>query len=248
VLKEKEKQARIYLVMMELLKEKNKKAMSMVSPHQTAKMVDDRYNITEAENEKLLKKYFPEGTDGKLSTFSMQEKHKVIVLREIVKHFESGLTYTEKELNEILKEIYEYDYVAIRRYLIEYGFMDRKDDCSLYWVKEAPEKQDSSKKAERVASGVYQIRNTQNGKIYISTARNISNLNGIRFELNVGSYRNKVLQSEWKQYGGDAFVFETLESFEENGDTKEISKKLREMEKKWIAKLQPFGERGYNRE
>ena len=27
------------------------------------------------------------------------------------------------------------DYVHIRRYLIEYGFLDRKADGSAYWVK-----------------------------------------------------------------------------------------------------------------
>jgi hypothetical protein len=27
------------------------------------------------------------------------------------------------------------DYVTVRRYLIEYGFLDRKDDGSQYWLK-----------------------------------------------------------------------------------------------------------------
>ncbi len=34
----------------------------------------------------------------------------------------------------ILKPIY-HDYVMIRRYLIEYGFLDRHRDGSAYWVK-----------------------------------------------------------------------------------------------------------------
>jgi hypothetical protein len=42
--------------------------------------------------------------------------------------------YAEKEINEILKAIYE-DYVMLRRYLIEYGFIDRKSDGSEYWLK-----------------------------------------------------------------------------------------------------------------
>ena len=41
---------------------------------------------------------------------------------------------TEDNL-EILKRIYE-DNATIRRYLIEYGFLDRSKDCSKYWVKE----------------------------------------------------------------------------------------------------------------
>jgi hypothetical protein len=137
VLKEKERQAKIFLVMMELLKEKNKDIVSVLKPRNTARMVDDRYNITEDENLKILNKYFPDGIDGKLTTFSMQEKHKIIVLNAIIKRFDENKTYTEKEVNEILKEVYEYDYVAVRRFLIEYGFMDRKDDCSEYWVKKS---------------------------------------------------------------------------------------------------------------
>lgn len=246
-LKEKEKQSRVFLTMMELLKESNKDAVAVIQPHKTAKMVDDRYNITEEENEKLLKKYFPEELNGKLLTFSMQEKHKLVVLREIIKCFEPGRTYTEKELNEILKNIYEHDYVAIRRYLIEYGFMDRKKDCSEYWVKvDTDSSNEASKSGEGVLSGIYQIRNTKNGKVFIASARNVSKLNGVKFELNMGGHRNKALQSEWKEYGEDAFQFEILDSFEENGKPAEVNRVLRRLEKEWIEKLQPFGDKGYN--
>ncbi|WP_236719720.1 DUF2087 domain-containing protein [Neobacillus mesonae] len=34
----------------------------------------------------------------------------------------------------MLKSIYA-DFATIRRYLIEYGFMDRSKDCMKYWVK-----------------------------------------------------------------------------------------------------------------
>lgn len=40
----------------------------------------------------------------------------------------------EQGLNQALEEFYE-DYVLIRRYLIEYGFIDRKPDGSEYWLK-----------------------------------------------------------------------------------------------------------------
>jgi len=36
----------------------------------------------------------------------------------------------------ILKRIYEKDYVYLRRALIEYGFMERPADCSVYRVRE----------------------------------------------------------------------------------------------------------------
>jgi hypothetical protein len=48
--------------------------------------------------------------------------------------FERNKRYDERELNSIIKEIYE-DYATIRRYLIEYGFMERTSNCKEYWLK-----------------------------------------------------------------------------------------------------------------
>lgn len=105
---------------MELLKEKDQHAPAFVEIHKSAKMVDERYNMTEDEYEKIVKKYFPDGTSGELVSFSQQEKHKVVVLREIAKRFEQDRFYGEKEVNEMI---------------IEYGFLDRQPDGSQYWLK-----------------------------------------------------------------------------------------------------------------
>ncbi|WP_026581593.1 DUF2087 domain-containing protein [Bacillus sp. J33] len=134
VLKEKERQAKTFLAMMELLKEKDEYAPAFLPVHKTATMVDDRYNITQEEQENVIKKLFPDGSEKALIKFPPKEKQRLIVLREIAKQLKTGHTYTEKELNETLKGFYE-DYVLIRRYLIEYGLVDRKADGSQYWVK-----------------------------------------------------------------------------------------------------------------
>jgi hypothetical protein len=134
VLKEKERQSKVFLTMMELLREQDRHAPAFIPLHKTARMVDDRYNVTEEEKERILKKYFPEGTDGPLSTFELQEKHRLIVLREIASRFELEKSYTEREVNELLKPVY-HDHVKLRRFLIEYGFLDREPDGSKYWVK-----------------------------------------------------------------------------------------------------------------
>ncbi|MEM5011370.1 DUF2087 domain-containing protein [Niallia taxi] len=134
VLKEKERQAKTFLALMELLKEKDNHAPSFIPVHKTAKMVDDRYNITEEEQEKTVRKYFEDQQEARLKKFPLKEKQRLIILREIIKHIDNDKTYSEKALNDILKPIYE-DYVLIRRLLIEYGFIDRKDDGSEYWVK-----------------------------------------------------------------------------------------------------------------
>ncbi|MCH1626425.1 DUF2087 domain-containing protein [Fredinandcohnia quinoae] len=132
-LKEKERQAKTFLALMELLKEKDEYAPAFIPVHKTARMIDDRYNITEEEQEKILKKYFPDGTVH-LSKFPPKEKQRLVVLRKIANEIKPDHMYAEKELNEVLELIFD-DYVMIRRYLIEYGFIDRKPDGSQYWLK-----------------------------------------------------------------------------------------------------------------
>lgn len=134
--KEKEKQAKIYLTIMTLLKNsrEEKKNDALIPIHKGAKMVDERYAITVEEKEKVLSTYFKDGLKGMLSTFPSKEKRKIIVLQHILTRFDRNKKYSEKEINEVLKSIYQ-DFATIRRYLIEYGFMERSKDCMEYWVK-----------------------------------------------------------------------------------------------------------------
>ncbi|MFF2754099.1 DUF2087 domain-containing protein [Psychrobacillus sp. NPDC058041] len=97
-------------------------------------MKEDRYKITKEEQEEAEKKFFPRGVDGPLIKFPKKEKLKLATLSVIIKRVELEKTYSEKEINAILKDLYA-DFVTLRRYLIEYGFLDRKDDGSAYWVK-----------------------------------------------------------------------------------------------------------------
>ena len=55
-------------------------------------------------------------------------------MRTIAKEFEEGIRYSEVQVNEILKDIYP-DYVTLRRYLIEYDYLERTRDGSAYWKK-----------------------------------------------------------------------------------------------------------------
>jgi hypothetical protein len=287
VLKEKEHQAKIFLVLMELLKENNVKSLRLIAPHTTAKMVDERYSIAEEENEKILNKYFTDGPEGPLKTFDMKEKSKIAVLRQIVKRFKSDNAYCEKEVNEILKNVYK-DYVTVRRYLIEYGFMDRKPDGSRYWVKEEqdemgqtkkdptkmgqtkkdPTKMGQAKKEQKTMehssinrrkelirlykemkpeAGVYQIKNTKNQKIFIASTVNLKTMNGKRMMLDGGTHKNKKLQEEWNKFGGEAFLLEVLEILKEKEDGFfDKTEELKKLENKWLEKLQPYGEHGYN--
>lgn len=132
--RERARQAKLYLALMELLEEHGTKVERLMVIPPTATMVDDRFIITEAENEKFLKQYFPEGVNGPLSSFPKKEKRKIIILQQLVRRFEPKREYSEKEVNAILEAAFA-DYVTLRRYLIEYGFMDRVADGSRYWVK-----------------------------------------------------------------------------------------------------------------
>lgn len=132
-LKEKERQSKVLLTMMELLKEKDNHAPAIVEIPKQARMVDERYNVTEEERQAILAKVFPHGTQGPLKTFKLREKQKYVVLREIATRFEPGRVYTETEVNDLIGRDNP-DYVTIRRYLVEYGFIDRKDDGSEYWL------------------------------------------------------------------------------------------------------------------
>lgn len=135
-LKEREKQARVFLTIMNLLSKRQNKTPenNFISFHKGAKMVDERYATTEEEKKKVLATYFKQGIDGSLDTFPSKEKRKLIVLQNILNHFEPNRIYSEKEINEIIKPIYN-DFATIRRYLIEYGFMERSKDCTEYWIK-----------------------------------------------------------------------------------------------------------------
>ena len=98
-------------------------------------MIDERYVITEQERDKILRISFESLEPLRLKMLSAKEKKKVVVLTKIAEQFEKGRIYTGKETDQILREIYD-DYVTLRRYLIEYGFMDRKADGSQYWLKD----------------------------------------------------------------------------------------------------------------
>ncbi len=132
-LREKQKQAKIFLAIMELLGEQTPKKQSFIDIPRNAKQVDERFAITEQENESILNSYFKQGLNGPLDSFPLKEKKRVAILRHILKKFTVNQHYTEKEVSAILKPLYE-DYVLLRRLLIDYGFMARTQDGSSYWV------------------------------------------------------------------------------------------------------------------
>ncbi|NLN49164.1 MAG: DUF2087 domain-containing protein [Clostridiales bacterium] len=139
--REKAKQAKLYLAIFDIVEkavsERKTKVLEdeLVNVHSGAKMVDDRYFISKSEEDKIVVSLFESLQPLKLKVFSPKEKKKIVILRKIAEQFEKDRKYSEKEVNAILKAIYE-DYATIRRYLIEYGFMGRTNDCKEYWLNE----------------------------------------------------------------------------------------------------------------
>ncbi len=129
-LREKLGEAKVLLAILEeLYEQRNKPEDEFIRFHSSLPVRDDRVKVTRKEQQAILNKYF----DGKrLKQFPKQQKRKLVLLQHIAKKFTPQQKYTEKQVNAIIQELYE-DYVTIRRYLIEYGFMDRKNDGSAYW-------------------------------------------------------------------------------------------------------------------
>jgi hypothetical protein len=103
-------------------------------------------------------------------------------------------------------------------------------------------------KERKKPAGVFQIRNTVNGRILLGSSLNLEGVfNGHKFRLSIGRHPNGTLQKEWDEYGPEKFVFENLEIVKEKDDPNfDLDDELTLLEQIWLEKLQPFGERGYN--
>jgi hypothetical protein len=133
--REKAKAAKVFLALTRLVEEGARGKGNLVPIHRTAIQVDERYAITEEEESVLVAEYFSgEGPLLKLKSFPKGEKKKIVILRKLAGLFKPDCRFTEKEVNETLFRIYP-DTATLRRYLVEYGFLDREPGGFAYWVK-----------------------------------------------------------------------------------------------------------------
>jgi GIY-YIG catalytic domain len=96
--------------------------------------------------------------------------------------------------------------------------------------------------------GVYKICNTTNNKILVGASVNLPGiLNRHRFELQMGGHKNRALQADWNEFGGECFTFEVIEELKPKGETPAgLKEELATLEEIYLDMLQPYGERGYN--
>lgn len=85
----------------------------------------------EAYRKKVVDTFFEY---GKLKSIPMQKKKERIILEEIVKSFETGRRYTEREVNIILADFHD-DFCTLRRDMIGEKLLAR--DHQIYWRTEA---------------------------------------------------------------------------------------------------------------
>ncbi|MFA0888881.1 MAG: DUF2087 domain-containing protein [Synergistales bacterium] len=130
-MKEKVRQAKVFLALNRILEKEQKTGARLVDFGAKARMVDERFALTEEESEQLVRKYFRE--DGTLALFPTKAKARVALLRKIVERLTPGVRYSEREMNAILSPLTE-DHVIVRRCLVDYGFVNRLPDGSAYWV------------------------------------------------------------------------------------------------------------------
>ena len=71
--------------------------------------------------------------DGRLKEIPAQRKKLEVILRHVLKTFEPGVKYSEKQVNQKLARFHE-DTATLRRELVGYGFMKREPGGGSYWV------------------------------------------------------------------------------------------------------------------
>jgi hypothetical protein len=79
-------------------------------------------------DERVLQNFL--GTDGRLRTIPTKHSKLLVVLDHLSQRFEPGQTYPEAEVNDLLRRFHP-DYAALRRYLVENGFLTRENN--VYW-------------------------------------------------------------------------------------------------------------------
>lgn len=131
-LKERERQARVFLVLAQLLSQRSDQGPSLAGVPPLASPADERWNLTVDDRESLEKKFFPQGTDGPLVRFPLKEKQRAAVLLVLAGAFEPGRRYSEKEVTEILRTRFA-DPTLLRRQLVEHGLLDREGGGGAYW-------------------------------------------------------------------------------------------------------------------
>lgn len=195
--------------------------------------------IMELADEKM-----PIVTQPKLRSFPAREGKRKALLPRFAALFEPNKEYTEMEVKKVIKTIYEDDAI-IRRYLVDYGYLNRNKDGSKYYKNCEEKAMDKIERKElineykqqEIEMGIIQIQNKITGYSFVDICKNLYKpFEGIRFQLNMGTFKLKKLQEDWNTYGEDSFTFEVVEKLkpQEGASEKQKLDDLKELLQIWV--------------
>jgi len=239
----------------------------LVSAHPVGKAQQE--GRMEEYRRKVLASFF---RHGRLEKLPAQHKKRLIVLEQFAQRFEPGRRYGEQEVTGLILPLFD-DYCTIRRLLVDEGLISREGSWYLRDVQPGgsdgietpapdtrhPEKDHKGSvrsmvkrmyKQNRPDMGVYQIRNTANGRIYVGSTTNLEGIRNSRmFQLRMGKVVfSRELQKDLDRFGAGSFEFSVLEAMDRTEQAEDSERSLAALYLNWLEKLQPFGERGYNSE
>lgn len=94
----------------------------------------------------------------------------------------------------------------------------------------------------KVQSGIYEVRNIPEQKVWVTSTSNLRTVNGLLFSLDMGSFVHRELQADWKRLGKDQFEVNVLEVLKPLDHPYErLKDKLQEKEEKWIERMRSEG-------
>lgn len=101
----------------------------------------------------------------------------------------------------------------------------------------------------KIAAGVYRVRNIPEDRSLVGSSVNVAAiLNRHRAGLRMGGHENKDLQRDWNRLGDESFTFEVLDELTGTDQPGfDMKSELAVLEQLWLERLEPYGERGYNR-
>ena len=97
------------------------------------------------------------------------------------------------------------------------------------------------------AAGVYALRNLDDGRLWLGASLNAAGaLNRLRFELDRGAHRNRVLQQDWARLGAARFSFEVIDTVKPKDDPAfDLKAELTQLLQLWRTELAPALATGY---
>lgn len=80
------------------------------------------------ERERVLRRFL--GPDGRITSMPAKASKRLPVLDHVAQAFAIGERFAEAEVDAVLRGFHD-DYPALRRYLVEGGFLEREH--TIYW-------------------------------------------------------------------------------------------------------------------